>query len=142
MNVQYFGCWERPGHALHSSDGRTAYGATNPWGDGRRCVFDGKLPPTIPDPSSYNGKRECPQGHAAIHHKDGWTALAFWDRSVDNRGGCNSVFFIEGEHGFAEAVEIAESAFPRTWARLPFSVVPASPECGDPDCDQCDARHR
>ena len=26
------------------------------------------------------------QGEALLYHKQGWTAISFWDRSVDERG--------------------------------------------------------
>lgn len=56
-------------------------------------------------------------GIAALHHENGWTALAFWDRSGDSRGNSNSVFIAEGEHSFAAMKQIAAEHFPRLWER-------------------------
>lgn len=53
-----------------------------PWGDS----IDGRA--MYPS----NGR----QGHAALHHKDGWTALCINDRSVDSRPGSHSAFLTEG----------------------------------------------
>jgi hypothetical protein len=78
--------------------------------------FDGMLPPQ----DSAVGYR------AAITRLGGWgyTALAFWDYTVDKRGGCNSVFFAPSLTISAEElVEGAKKAFPQVWARLPEIVV-------------------
>src|ERR1700693_4562864 len=78
MKVYFFGCMRGPGHYLHSNPsprGLTerralcAIERSNPWG----YKIDGKLCPA--------GAQV--QGRALVHHKDGWTALSFWDRSVD-----------------------------------------------------------
>jgi hypothetical protein len=64
-----------------------------------------------------------PEGVAQLHHKDGWTALAFWDRSVDSRPGSHSTFFTEGTHDFTAMVEICKRDFPEVWARYPFEIT-------------------
>lgn len=33
---------------------------------------------------------------ARIHHKDGWTAVGYWDRTGDDRYGSNSNFVADG----------------------------------------------
>jgi hypothetical protein len=63
------------------------------------------------------------QGHAALHQKDGWTAICFWDRSEDKRGGCNSNFFAHGIFTFDEMVQISKEIFPTVWARFNFPVI-------------------
>lgn len=118
MKVFYFGCWGEKGHYLrdvnrnHVRNDRTA----TPW-EG----MDGVLCPGYVRYMPFNTPQ--PEGEAALHHKEGWTALAFWDRSVDSRGGCNSVFFAEGTYGPHAMIEIAKTHFPSVWSRFPFEVV-------------------
>jgi len=51
------------------------------------------------------------EGEALLHQKDGWTALAFWDRSGDSRGNSNSAFFIEGTYTFDEMLALCKERF-------------------------------
>lgn len=69
---------------------------------------------------------ECAQGVAALHHLDGWTALAFWDRTGDSRGASNSVFFFEGDWDFDHTLKLAREHFPEVLNRLTFPIVEAS----------------
>lgn len=68
------------------------------------------------------------EGRALLHHVHGRTVLAFWDRSVDQRGGSNSAFILRGVLTFEEAVARAKAAFPEVWARFTFDVVGAHEE--------------
>jgi len=112
-DVFYFGCVETAGHYMHNTHLRSVHEVGDmPWGPYGQ---DGKLPP--------QGGPQV-EGQAMLHHKDGWTALSFWDRSVDTRGGCNSNFFFRGTYEFAEVVALARTAFPKVWARFQFDVVP------------------
>ena len=112
--VFYFGCVGVSGHYMHGVDGRSAhrFTQTNPWGYG----VDGSLLP-----------KSQIEGRAFIHHKDGWTALSFWDRSVDSRRGSHSTFLAEGSFGFDEMVAFGKKHFPEVWARYTFPVVEAWP---------------
>lgn len=65
-----------------------------------------------------------PQGVAAIHHLDGWTAVAFYDRTFDRRYNCGSVFFLRGDLIFPAALAAARAAFPALFQRFAFSIVP------------------
>ena len=134
MKIYYFGCIERAGHFLWEPPDRSAHrDATTPWGS---CP-DGSLAPhenpRCEFVKNFYGCR-CSQaeGIAALHYKDGWTALSFWDRSVDTRGGCNSNFLAEGAFTFEEMVELAKQYFPIIMARFKFPIVagvsPALPE--------------
>lgn len=112
----YFGCWGGPGHFLVAPNGRHA--SCPAW---QEFELDAKLCP------GYVGAYTTPnsaqvEGAAALYHKDGWTALAFWDRSVDTRGGCNSVLLLRGTHFGAEVVRLAQEAFPSIWKRFRFEV--------------------
>lgn len=80
----YFGCIRESGHYFHPLKG---YKTTNlpenwPWG----YEVDGKLQP----------EKES-QGSAKLHHKDGWTCLAWWDRTVDKRPASTSAIAIREE---------------------------------------------
>jgi hypothetical protein len=118
--VFYFGCTQGPGHYMHASqpvrtlDARRAlsdFERSNPWG----LRIDTKLAPT----------GEQIEGRALLHHKDGWTALSFWDRSVDRRSGSCSTFLAQGEHDFERMLHLTRTHFPAVMARFAFSLVKA-----------------
>ncbi len=123
MSAFYFGCargvWghREAGHYFYAPGGRSAREAeaVNPWGH-----VDGKLAPR-----EYEGRSapECPQGVAALHHKDGWTALAFWDRTGDSRGNSNSTFLFDATLTFEEALAAARENFPALFERFTFDIV-------------------
>lgn len=129
MRVFYFGCVREPGHHMWkpTSDGTGPHWKDydfldkNPWG----YEIDGGL---CPGGERHNGRRPYTgipevQGQALIHHKDGWTALSFWDRSVDKRGACNSTFLAEGDFTFEQMSAIAVKYFPEVTKRFHFPVV-------------------
>lgn len=58
------------------------------------------------------------QGKAAIHHKDGWTALAIHDFTVDSRPNSNSVFLFKDALDFQGIVLAAREAFPKIMRRI------------------------
>jgi hypothetical protein len=110
MKAYYFGCESKQnkGHFLYRpwQPGYMCLSASReqreelPWGDGE---LDSGLAPQI---------ESQPQGLCKLHHKDGWTALAFWDRSADSRGNSNSVIIAEGAHSFLEMLLIFAENFP------------------------------
>ncbi len=117
MRFYYFGCIDQPGHQMWSPETpqnlleRRALSdlvRTNPWGlriDTCLCPGGGV------------------QGQAMLHHRAGWTALSFWDRSVDHRPGSNSTFLAEGLYSFEQMIEMAKSYFPQVMGRLTFDLV-------------------
>ena len=114
MKVYYFGCLGEVGHFMYEPPGRVTtesnqFTLTNPW----RLEVDGKL---CPDDATQ------PEGIARLHVRDGWTAVAFWDRSLDARPGSCSVFLVEGELEFDAAVKAARSSFPAVLERFKFPV--------------------
>lgn len=116
----YFGAVERAGHYYwlrgrggHPVSAGLAEGLT-PWG----LKVDGGLFP--------RGKGPMSQGEAHVVHLDGWTALAFPDRSVDNRGGSWSVYCTPAILDGPEALSVAREAFPPIFARYTFDVVLAT----------------
>jgi hypothetical protein len=107
----YFGCYRQPGHYLFREGMVPTYDRRLD----RLTHLDGKLPPQGSDAPYV----------ASISRLGGWglTALAFWDYSVDGRGGCNSVVFapsltISPEELLAEA----QARFPQVFGRLPQPV--------------------
>ena len=129
MKMYYFGPWDRPGHYLHDEHGYSrgrAEGAM-PWTLGQ---MDGDLQPHFANcaktPTYPDRHCNCPcgkEGPALIHHKDGWTALAFWDRSVDKRGACCSVYLAEGAFDFDQMVALARTRFAVRWNKMSFQVT-------------------
>lgn len=116
MKVVYFGCWKDKGHYVRALSGISRYSKeeyaftdTNPW----KYEIDSGLCPT---------GQEI-EGVCAIHHKDGWTALSYWDRSIDNRGKSNSNFFAEGIFTFNEMIEIAKKYAPTVINRLKSPLI-------------------
>ena len=124
VDVLYFGCIGRAGHFLWSREGT-----------GRPCTdrrdrelaqrlggLDGALCWNSKS-GRYSHERDETEGLAFVTHREGWTALAFWDRSVDGRGACNSAFLAEGTLTFAQIVRHARLRWPEVWARFPFEIV-------------------
>ena len=110
----YYGCWDDVGHYLHRVSGMTIslqrVEKELPWG----YHVDGGLAP------QNSGQI---QGQASLHHKDGWTALSFWDRTVDKRPGSSSTFLAKGTYDFEAMKKIAQENFPSIWQRFPFEIT-------------------
>ncbi len=121
LDAYYFGCWGRSGHFLWTPDADTRDQDRRllPW-----PKIDGVL---CPGPrhrrSGEVANEDESQGSAAIHYRDGWTALAFWDRSVDSRHGSNSVFLFRGTLSADEILSAARKAFPAIFARFTFEIT-------------------
>jgi len=129
----YFGPWEHPGHYFYEENGYTAREdriPEFPFGHyGEKVPVDGCLQPGCRKDRdghwTHSGTPEV-EGEALIHHIAGWTALSFWDRSVDTRFACNSTYFAEGDFTFAEMVAMAKARFAKRWNRMKFEVRDAS----------------
>jgi len=65
---------------------------------------------------------------AYLHHVAGWTVVAWWDRSEDDRHGSNAVFLAPGEHAFEAMLDLARKAFPREMERMEkaYAIRPSS----------------
>lgn len=131
--VWFFGCNEVSGHYLFlSANGFVSRPNEYPPAGCPWKHLDGNLAPRSTTPTASDKFGSCygrpttyevPQGHAALHHKDDWTALAFWDRTGDTRGASNSVFLTHDVCDFDEMVRRSREAFPTIWARFPFAVT-------------------
>ena len=124
--MYFFGPWEQAGHFLFNERGQEQWGKKSviPWTLGQ---MDGGLQPHLcgrEETGKPCGRGTCaPQGIASVHHKDSWTALAFWDSSVDKRGGCVSVYLARGDFDFTQIVEMAKTRFAKRWNKMPFTVI-------------------
>lgn len=121
MRVYYFGCWERVGHYLWLPDGRRATDDVHcalPW-----AFLDTTLCPGRRNRHGDVNPLEQREGLAALHHREGWTALAFWDRSVDQRHGSNSAFIADEVLDATAMLEAIGKAFPGVMARFTFPIV-------------------
>lgn len=108
--MYYFGCWEEPGHYLVDERMRSV-----PW---ELCPVGYEID------TGFCPKGPEIEGKALLHFVNGWTILAFWDRSVDTRGKCNSAFLWEGKHEFDEMLAESKKKFPGVFAWFKFEVVP------------------
>lgn len=115
MNCYYYGCREGTGHYLWDDQGRRLFdhNVPNDFPVKSYALDSGFLPPQQPET----------QGVASLVHVEGWTILAFWDRSVDTRHGSNSSFVLPGTLTFEEAKELSMLKFPWVWSRLRFPVT-------------------
>lgn len=118
----YFGVWDpamERGHFLFSPSG------THVFSD-----HQAQLPQRLQDHHLDSGycrgvrsrrnppDKEQVQGLARLHRVEGWTLIAFWDRSGDSRFASNSALLVFGEHTFEEMVGIFEKSYPKQWSRL------------------------
>ena len=142
-DLLYFGCWRARGHYLW-----TRHGQMSARRDLERIGprnIDGDF---APHPTPHrNGYCDCPQveGTAALHHVEGWTILAFWDRSVDGRRGSNSAFLVYGEHSFDDMLALSRGHFGEVWQRWSFRLELYSPAVRTPSeirIEQLEARVR
>lgn len=63
-------------------------------------------------------KDRARQGSAALHHLNGWTALAFHDYLIDSRPGSNTVIAVNAEVTAEDAIALALAHFPDIAERL------------------------
>lgn len=66
---------------------------------------------------------EQPEGKVRLSVRAGWTAMAFWDRSVDARRNSNAAFLIEKLATFPELLEDFRLHFPGIVKRFKFPLV-------------------
>jgi hypothetical protein len=108
----YFGCQEGGGgHRLYTSGGGTCNREPAGFPCRTTTLDAGLLPP---------GSQK--EGQATLVHLNGWTILAFWDRSIDSRSGSNSAFVFQGLMTFTEVCEQARLRFPEIWKRFNYTI--------------------
>lgn len=137
IEVFYFGCIGGPGHFFNAPKRRRAdaYELEREVSAALgRGGLDGQLCWNSPrsDRDRYN-RRDETEGRAFRTCHGGYTAVAFWDRSVDRRGACNSAFIVRGELTFEQVIRAARQAWPKIWARFTFPIVEVD-ERGRAEC--------
>lgn len=121
MRVFYFGALgNNSGHGcLESTLGgaRNAnyYDVVKTLGNGAYVQLDGGLAPQL---APWRHR----QGAAALSRRGGFTVLAWWDMTVDGRPASNSAIIAEGEHGFADMLQLLVDHFPAVMARQTSSI--------------------
>ena len=131
----YFGCKNTSGHFLYRPDGKSSSLEV------RHILEDVGIYPAVdggfcpgamrePDGGVRRAERgpAQKQGLARLSHYNGWTILAFWDRSVDNRYGSNSAFLQPDYSSFDVMLAKAKEIFPWVWSRFTFQVKLYTPQ--------------
>lgn len=122
--VYYYGCWNnRTGHFLFKPDGTFVEMESE-----KRLAEQMKSvniscdifisSSKCPQRKDVNNRRLEVEGEAHLHHINGWTLLAFWNRSVDHRNSSHSNFFTQGEWDFNQMCQIARKSYPSIWQKL------------------------
>lgn len=118
-DIYYFGCWDTSGHYLHDVYGNTGRSQDVkdelpfPWTE-----LDGTF---CPGANAEDSKQV--EGSAKLTHVEGWTILAFWDRTVDTRGNSHSTYVMRGKHTGEEMLEAIKQNFPGVHARYKFKIA-------------------
>ncbi len=128
--VYFFGCWsDAVGHYLWratvSRYESVRHRGLIPWQEIDATLTPGNRAGSSLYRVSDNHVESCEQieGWAAIHRLDGWTALAWWDRSVDTRYGSNAALFARGEHDMASILAFGRSVFPGIMVRFRYEIT-------------------
>lgn len=64
------------------------------------------------------------EGAYSLHHAEGWTALAWWDRSGRKGYWSNAAIIAKGHHSAATMLERGRAAFPETFSRMTYAFKP------------------
>lgn len=122
IRMFYCGCHKEPGHYLWSaSEARLSWKdvrLVQPWGDG----IDGQLCPS----------KGVNNGFAKFTQRYGWSAISWWDNSIDSRPGSHSTFIMEGAHSAEEVLAAARERFPWVFARFRYDVTIGSESAAFP----------
>lgn len=126
MTAYFFGVWpgRTAGHDCHLPGGQSAPRGSNPspWGAtgsypiaGMKCYpyMGCKLVGGFPDAFAPE-----PEGVRYHDQRDGWTLVAWWDRSGDRRGGSVAAFAFDETLTPDAAEARARELFPSVWQRI------------------------
>lgn len=104
--VFFFGCTHGTGHGCTIPGGKSLsyYKRPDPFGPS----LDSGYAPADSKQIEFRCK---------LTQKNGWTIIAFWDRTVDHRGQSNAAFVAEGLHTFDSIMELAEAKFPELFRK-------------------------
>lgn len=127
QTIAYFlGVWPHDrgsgGHYVYLPNGRQASTTAprTPWHAGSLGypISDGILMSQVMNQGERGSPRWQPEGVPFHRIEDGWTVLAYWDRSGDPRHGSIAAFAFQASLGWIEAERCARELFPAVWARL------------------------
>lgn len=113
--MYFFGCHGTGGHYYYDPETGQSVSRKDlpgPWG----YQIDGSLAP----------QRDRTPFRCVVTHKDGWTALSFWDYTIDKRPGSNANFLTRGEYDFEEMVTLAAEQWPQIMKRFGAPLVAAT----------------
>ncbi len=116
-DILFFGAWDRPGHYYWLPGRRSAETSRLLPASLAGGKIDGRLAPQKREPRYPNRLLET-EGEAAVHHIEGWTVVAWWDRSVDRRGMSNSALLMRGTHTMSAVFLEAADKFPELLPRF------------------------
>jgi hypothetical protein len=117
----WHGCWLEAGHHLWNRAGRSVYDVL-PFSE--HSLDSGYAPCMSRRDKIVVGNREdrhaeLPQGQFVRSVVDGWTIIAWWDRTQgDTRPGCNSCYIVRGDHTTAQMLKWFPIHFPKQAKRL------------------------
>ena len=119
MKVYFFGVWTSVefGHALYQKGGWQAGYDEGPPSSMRHEGF--KMCPRWYNESDYKGA----QGQAALHHSDGWTALAWWDQTSGSTRAACSILYAEGVWTTEDMLAFGREHCPAQMARQTAPIV-------------------
>ncbi len=106
--IHYFGCLKRGQTRLYSKREQLEYHQT-PW--------DYELDETL----VQEGDGLIGPG-AHVRHKDGWTAVVFWDNSLDKRPFALSVFLVAKYWAKERVLAEAALQWPEVFGRVGFAL--------------------
>ena len=110
--VWYFGWQKDYGHRLRSWHDQSDRHIPDDFPCPYHALDTGMLPPKKPEI----------EGLAHMISINGWTIMAFWDRSGDSRPKSNTALIVRGTHTFDAMVKLFQHCFPEDFARFPFAL--------------------
>lgn len=115
----YFGCYKEAGHYLWKTHQNGTIVRVNESSKDFPSDF----------PIQYRALDSCLlgytkqiEGKGTLNHINGWTILAFWDRSEDKRFNSNSAFILKGVYNLDEIKELAYKHFASICKRFNFNI--------------------
>ena len=120
----YFGPYARSGHFFFYEDGQEVMRVEREKIEWKDYEVDGTMQPgRVQWRKHWIQKGPMVQGQALLHHRNGWTALSFWDCTIDTRPNCTSTYIAEGMFTFEQMVAMASARFAERWNKMKFKVV-------------------
>jgi hypothetical protein len=136
--ILFYGCWTNAagysdsGHFFFSPAGDERYSMRRhvhgrieddpknyvPWG----YKVDGGLAPLGPQTEGIVAFSQC-GNRIGRPEEEWWSAVSWWDRSVDSRPGSSCTFMVDRRAKPAEILVEAKAAFPQIFARFKYQLV-------------------